>query len=315
MAITKVAQFLSSPTTTADYEGQNAHVNAFIQQMSNQVLHLTEWATTTVPQIAQGVYLRHAGVLYIVDTGNFDIATGDLSAAGTYYIKLTTSGASLAVAWEDTLTSYAWSIAYQGYYNGTSQLLPYKVEYDTTYTKYSIINMKDSGWNFMSSTGAITVFTNVNATTIKFPATAVPSADANTLDDYEEGNWTPALEGSVTPGNTTYTTQVGRYEKIGRQVTVRGSIVVNSQGTLDGNVSITGLPFTSNSDADTISSVSFGYASSLSITAGYTLTGFINENSTKIVIGIWDATTGVSSLDDAELTDGAILVFSGNYHV
>jgi hypothetical protein len=162
MAITKVAQFLSSPTTTADYEGQNAHVNAFIQQMANQVLHLTEWTTTTVPQIAQGVYLRHAGVLYIVDTAAFDIATGDLSGAGTYYIKLTTSGDSLAVAWEDTLTSYAWSIAYQGYYNGTSQILPYKVVYATapTYTKYSITNMASASasWNFIKYNGGIGVY-------------------------------------------------------------------------------------------------------------------------------------------------------------
>jgi len=166
MAITKVAQFASSPAATSDYEGQNAHINAFIQQMSNQVLHLTEWTTTTVPQIAQGVYLRHAGVLYIVDTAAFDIATGDLSGAGSYYVKLTTSGDSLAVSWEDTLTSYAWSIAYQGYYNGTSQLLPYKVVYATapTYTKYSIINMKDSVWNFVSSSGVFDGINTDNAT-------------------------------------------------------------------------------------------------------------------------------------------------------
>jgi len=138
MAITKVAQFASSPASTADYQAQNAHINAFIQQMTGGVLHLTEWTTTTVPQIAQGVYLRHAGVLYIVDTADFTIATGDLSAAGTYYIKLTTSGDSLAVAWEDTLTSYAWSVAYQGLYNGTSQILPYNVYYDgaSSYAKY-----------------------------------------------------------------------------------------------------------------------------------------------------------------------------------
>jgi len=160
MAITKVALFNSSPTNSTDYQAQNAHINAFIQQMSNQVLHLTEWTTTTVPQIAQGVYLRHAGVLYIVDTANFDIATGDLSASGIYHIKLTTSGASLTVEWEDTLTSYAWNIAYQGYYNGTSQLLPYSISFVTaaSYTKFSIINMKDSSWYLMSSAGDLTNF-------------------------------------------------------------------------------------------------------------------------------------------------------------
>ena len=177
MAITKVSQFLSSPTTTADYEGQNAHINAFIQQMSNSVLHLTEWTTTTVPQIAQGIYLRHAGVLYIVDTSDFTIATGDLSGAGTYYIKLTTSGASLAVAWEDTLTSYAWSIAYQGYYNGTSQLLPYRVVYDagTSYLKYSIINMKDSVWNYIKYDGSIISTADLQYDSALLPTSASPS--------------------------------------------------------------------------------------------------------------------------------------------
>lgn len=73
---------------------------------------------------------------------------------------------------------------------------------------------------------------------IKFPATDVPSADANTLDDYEEGNWTPSLGGS-----TTYTAQVGRYTKIGRMVYITGVIQVNSIGT-GSTYSISGLPFT-----------------------------------------------------------------------
>jgi len=153
----------NSPASTADYQAQNAHINAFIQQMTGGVLHLTEWTTTTVPQIAQGVYLRHAGVLYIVDTADFDIATGDLSGAGTYYIKLTTSGDSLAVAWEDTLTSYAWSVAYQGLYNGTSQILPYSVVYDgaSGYGKSRILNpmSESTAWVLESYSGAITCTT------------------------------------------------------------------------------------------------------------------------------------------------------------
>lgn len=56
---------------------------------------------------------------------------------------------------------------------------------------------------------------------IAFPATTVPSADANTLDDYEEGTWTPVLT-FATPGDLSvaYSTQAGSYTKIGRQVMV-----------------------------------------------------------------------------------------------
>ena len=42
------------------------------------------------------------------------------------------------------------------------------------------------------------------ATSVAFPATQSASADANTLDDYEEGSWTPTV--SATAGSiTSYT--------------------------------------------------------------------------------------------------------------
>ena len=59
------------------------------------------------------------------------------------------------------------------------------------------------------------------------------------LDDYEEGTWTPAC-------GATLSTAVGKYTKIGNQVTVHYHIV--STGSLPsstGQVIITGLPFTS----------------------------------------------------------------------
>jgi hypothetical protein len=51
---------------------------------------------------------------------------------------------------------------------------------------------------------------------VQFPATQVPSANANALDDYEEGTWTPTIT-FATPGDlsVTYATQNGRYTKIG----------------------------------------------------------------------------------------------------
>jgi hypothetical protein len=81
---------------------------------------------------------------------------------------------------------------------------------------------------------------------IIFPATQVASTDANTLDDYEEGTWTPTITFAV-PGDLAvgYTTRYGDYEKIGRQVVVRWNIVTSSftHTTASGNFSITGLPF------------------------------------------------------------------------
>ena len=83
---------------------------------------------------------------------------------------------------------------------------------------------------------------------VRFPATQVSSANANDLDDYEEGTWTPAVS-FATPGDlsVTYANQLGHYTKIGRQVFVNFLIVTSAftHTTASGDVQITGLPFAS----------------------------------------------------------------------
>ena len=73
---------------------------------------------------------------------------------------------------------------------------------------------------------------------IKFPATQNASADANTLDDYEEGTWSPNVG-----GNATYSAQAGTYTKVGRLVTVWFDFTISTIGT-GGTSGINGLPFT-----------------------------------------------------------------------
>ena len=79
---------------------------------------------------------------------------------------------------------------------------------------------------------------------ISFPATQSASSDANTLDDYEEGTWTPTISGSSTTGTTTYTSQTGTYTKIGNLVEIRASVTW-SAATGTGQILMGGLPFTS----------------------------------------------------------------------
>ena len=84
---------------------------------------------------------------------------------------------------------------------------------------------------------------------ITFPATQVPSADANTLDDYEEGTWTPVYTGSGgSIGSTAYTARAGTYTKIGNVVTVGLQLLLSNKGSWTGTVVITGLPFTAAND-------------------------------------------------------------------
>jgi hypothetical protein len=55
---------------------------------------------------------------------------------------------------------------------------------------------------------------------ITFPATQSASSDANTLDDYEEGTWTPVITAQT--GSLTAYTSSGIYTKVGRTVYING---------------------------------------------------------------------------------------------
>ena len=82
---------------------------------------------------------------------------------------------------------------------------------------------------------------------ITFPATASGSTDANTLDDYEEGTFTPAL---VRSGVTfTYTSRSGNYIKIGNIVITDFTMNLSTHDGSTGSAvtSISGFPFTSSS--------------------------------------------------------------------
>ena len=70
------------------------------------------------------------------------------------------------------------------------------------------------------------------------------SVTGKTLDDYEEGNWTPQFGGSSTTGTGTYSTTVGRYVKVGKKVNCWGIIVSSGTHNGTGTLQIHGLPFT-----------------------------------------------------------------------
>jgi len=77
---------------------------------------------------------------------------------------------------------------------------------------------------------------------VSFPSAQVASADANTLDDYEEGTWVGTLKGSVSDP-TVAVTATGKYTKIGRKVFVEITFnAVNTTGA-SGHITVTGLPF------------------------------------------------------------------------
>jgi hypothetical protein len=75
---------------------------------------------------------------------------------------------------------------------------------------------------------------------ITFPATQSASTDANTLDDYEEGTWTPTQGSGVTRSGSLAIG--GTYTKIGRVVYVKGYLGATVSVTSVGEL-VSGLPF------------------------------------------------------------------------
>jgi hypothetical protein len=94
------------------------------------------------------------------------------------------------------------------------------------------------GTNTFNTNGGVLQVSNG----ISFPATQSACADVNTLDDYEEGTWTPTAGGSLTVVGTFSSN--GKYTKIGRLVTVSGQISATTSLTLTANQQVVfGLPF------------------------------------------------------------------------
>lgn len=85
-------------------------------------------------------------------------------------------------------------------------------------------------------------------TGITFPASQSASSNAKTLDDYEEGTWTPSWSvggGTISALTTSTYTPAGTYTKIGNTVYIRGYISYGSStGSPSGALAISGLPFT-----------------------------------------------------------------------
>jgi hypothetical protein len=75
---------------------------------------------------------------------------------------------------------------------------------------------------------------------LAFPASQSASSDPNTLDDYEEGSWTPSY--ALGSGSATFSTVTAVYRKIGSVVNLSLRFNVSSASSA-ANLAISGLPF------------------------------------------------------------------------
>jgi len=130
----------------------------------------------------------------------------------------------------------------------------------------------------LSATGIITA----TGGQIALPAAAVPSADPNTLDDYEEGTFTPTILLGGTPV-TSYIYQDGFYTKIGNRMFFNLYVTVNAIGAGTGAVTIGGLPGTALANERSDSSVSV-FADYLTGITGQHLIGIIAPSTSSVAI-------------------------------
>lgn len=114
-----------------------------------------------------------------------------------------------------------------------------------------------------SSTGAVQNIASVatgqvltSAGTSTIPAwSATPSVTSITLSGgsalsaYTTGTFTPAIAFGGSSTGVTYTTQLGKYWKIGAVVYINIVITLSSKGSQTGSATITGLPFTIANDS------------------------------------------------------------------
>ena len=137
------------------------------------------------------------------------------------------------------------------------------------------------------------------------------TAEANEIDEYEEGTWTPTFEGS-TSGSGTLTNYGAWYTRIGRAVHFYCYIVCTGLGTISGNIKVAGLPFTVHATGG-YQAVNFAAVEGLAITAGESLAGYCEINDDAFTLQLWDVTTGTSNLTSAELSADGGFVASGTY--
>ena len=112
-------------------------------------------------------------------------------------------------------------------------------------------------------------------------------AAANTLDDYEEGTFSPVLADATTGGNASSTGGVASYTKIGQQVFLTIQFYnINTTGLTSGNdIFIQSLPFTAKALSGAAYYTGTMYSSVLSFTRTENCYPLINDNESYLRLG------------------------------
>lgn len=135
---------------------------------------------------------------------------------------------------------------------------------------------------------------------------------ANALNDYEEGTFTPILTDG-TNNATMHASNGGFYTKIGRLVTLNARVQTTALGAVAGSIKLTGLPFPAFNSGSNQASFLAGFGSGLAVPSGQVIGGHLINNTTEIILSIWDTTAGTSALSAAQWSATGQIRFSLAY--
>ena len=135
---------------------------------------------------------------------------------------------------------------------------------------------------------------------------------SKTLDDYEEGTFTPALYfGSVISSGAAYGNAVGTYTKIGNRVTYSLYLLMSNKGTTTGQFMVGGFPFAANAGGGAYNVACPAIMNLISHTGQiscYQDGGFARFYST--------ATNGVrDTMDQTDISNTSEIMMSGTYMI
>lgn len=127
---------------------------------------------------------------------------------------------------------------------------------------------------------------------LQFPATAAPSANPNTMDEYREGVWTPAFGGTGGGSGSVYAIQQGTYTKQGREVDAYGWLHMAVGGSFTpGPIFIFNLPFPCGAMPGTVNFSTFYFNQPLA-----SLMGEVIANATYAALSYVPAAGGTATL-------------------
>ena len=232
---------------------------------------------------------------------NLTTALTIASASGTVGQALTSGGSGNAPTWSTIAATPGGS---------TTQ-----VQYNNAGAFGGISGVTTDGTRMTASTtigvGAATPSTS--GAGITFPATQSASTDANTLDDYEEGTWTPGISfGNATTGITYNASTAGFYRKVGNLVMLTGYVQLSNKGSSTGTARVTGLPFTSNGGTGEQGDFGFslGYTANLTYTNQLVIYG---GGGTACLIITLNSGSTPTTLTDTAFANNTLFVLSASY--